>query len=219
MAGLGAVLTMFLLAAGPALSGIVLRVAGFEPIQATRPPPTAAPIPAVSGTVARSPLILAAAGLGQAELPASANYSVVTGVDAGGADVVHITIRAENVSAICQEHTDFCGDGGHPVRRAEIRLGNGGLVFGGEFFVEGLNIWQAIELRLSLRGAAVAQIDSLGIGGAAYGIPDNVWGQRIRELEAGLNQMLGGLSVQVGGRSYALVDVLISENQLVAAFR
>lgn len=215
MAGLGVLLAILVLLAAPALPGIILRAAGFEPIaNARRPTATANPIPVAAAAAVRSSALLSAAGLGQLSLPPSSDYGITA-----GAGIVRIVIRAESIEAVCFQFTKFCGDGGHPLRRAEIKLGSGSLVIAGEAFVELLNIWQVIELQVSLGAANTIQIDSLGLDGIHYRIPENEWGRRIREVEASFNDILSGLSLQVGGQSYLLSDIIISENQLVAAFR
>lgn len=215
IAGLGVFLAIFLLLAAPALPGIILRTAGFEPIaNVQRPTATADPIPVDAAAAVESSALLSAAGLGQLNLPPSSNYVITA-----GADIVRIIIQAESIDAVCFQFTEFCGDGGHPLRRAKIKLDSGSLVIAGEAFVELLNIWQAIELRVSLGVPNAIRIDSLGLDGIHYRIPENEWGRQIRELETSFNDMLSGLSLQVGGRSYLLFDIIISENQLAAAFR
>ena len=190
-------------------------MAGFEPIaNVQRPTSTANPIPVAAAAAVESSVLLSAAGLGQLNLPPSSNYVITA-----GAGTVRIIIQAESIAAVCFQFAEFCGDGGHPLRRAEIRLGNGRLVIVGEAFVEPLNIWQTIELRVSLATPNAIQIDSLGLDGIHYQIPENEWGRQIRAVEASFNDMLSGLSLQVDGRSYLLFDIIISENQLVAAFR
>ena len=215
MAGLGVLLAIFLLLAAPALPGVILRMAGFEPIaNVQRPTSTANPIPVAAAAAVRSSALLSAAGLGQLNLPPSSNYVITA-----GADIIRIIIQAESIAAVCFQFAEFCGNSGHPLRRAEIKLDSGSLVIAGEAFVEPLNIWQTIELRVSLDAPNAIQIDSLGLDGIHYRIPENEWGQRIRELETSFNDILSRLSLQVDGRSYLLFDIIISENQLVAAFR
>ncbi len=214
MTGLGVLLAIFLLLAAPALPGVILRMAGFEPIANVQRPTAANPISVDAADAVESSALLSAAGLGQLNLPPSSNYVITA-----GADIIRIIIRAESIAAVCFQFAEFCGNSGHPLRRAKIKLGSGSLVIAGEAFVEPLNIWQTIELRVSLAAANAIQIDSLGLDGIHYRIPENEWGQRIRELETSFNDMLSGLSLQVDGRSYLLFDIIISENQLVAAFR
>ena len=215
MAGLGVFLTILLLLAAPALPGVILRTAGFEPIaNVQRPTAATNPIPAAAAAAVESSALLSAAGLGQLNLPPSSNYSITA-----GAGIVRIIIQAESIAAVCFQFAEFCGDGGHPLRRANIKLGSGSLVIAGEAFVELLNIWQTIELRVSLAAPNAIQIDSLGLDGIHYRIPENEWGRQIRQVEASFNDMLSGLSLQIGGQSYLLFDIIISENQLVAAFR
>ena len=217
--GLGAVLAVFVVLAAPALPAIALRIAGFEPIESTRRPATAAAIPAVKAAEARPSILLSAAGFGQLNLPASPNYSIITATDGEGADFVQITIPEENIRTLCLQYTDFCGERGNPFRRATVAMGSGSIVIAGEVFVDLLNTWQAIELHLSLSPANAIQIDSVGIDGTRYRIPANELGQRIREVQADVSQMLQGLSVQAEGRTYQLADIIITEAQLVTAFR
>ena len=214
MAGLGVLLAIFLLLAAPALPGVILRMAGFEPIANVQRPTTSNPISVDAADAVESSALLSAAGLGQLNLPPSSNYVITA-----GADIIRIIIQAESIAAVCFQFAEFCGNSGHPLRRAEIKLDSGSLVIAGEAFVEPLNIWQTIELRVSLDAPNAIQIDSLGLDGIHYRIPENEWGQRIRELETSFNDILSGLSLQVDGRSYLLFDIIISENQLVAAFR
>lgn len=214
MTGLGVLLAIFLLLAAPALPGVILRMAGFESIANVQRPTTSNPIPVDAAAAVESSALLSAAGLGQLNLPPSSNYVITA-----GADIIRIIIQAESIAVVCFQFAEFCGNSGHPLRRAEIKLNSGSLVIAGEAFVEPLNIWQTIELRVSLDAPNAIQIDSLGLDGIHYRIPENEWGQRIRELEASFNDILSGLSLQVGGRSYLLFDIIISENQLVAAFR
>lgn len=217
--GIGAVLAVFIVLALPALPAIALRVAGFVPAESAPNPAAAETIPAVRNAEARSSILLSAAGFGQLNLSASPNYRIITGTDDSGADMVQITIRAEHIRPLCLQYTDFCEERGHPFRRADITLGSGGLVIAGEAFVDILNAWQAIELRLSLSPANAIQIDSVSVNGARYRIPDNELGRRIGEALASANQMLQGLSVQTEGKTYQLADIIITESQLVAAFR
>lgn len=219
IAGLGLMLAVFAVFAVPMLPAIALRIAGFEPIAGTSQPMTAAAIPIIQTQAARPAVLLAAGGFGQMNLPASPNYRISAGQDESGADTVQITIGAENIHALCLQYTDFCGDQGHPFRRAKIALDHGAAMIVGEAFVELLNAWQAIELRLSLSPAKAIQIDSVGINGARYRLPDNELGQRIGEVQASANQMLRGLSVRTGGKTYPLFDIIITESQLVAVFR
>ena len=214
MAGLGVFLAILLLLAAPALPGVILRMAGFEPIANVQRPTTTDPIPVAAAAAVESSALLSAAGLGQLNLPPSSNYVITA-----GAGIVRIIIQAESIAAVCFQFAEFCGNSGHPLRRAKIKLNSGGLVIAGEAFVEMLNIWQTIELQVSLGAPNAIQIDSLGLDGIHYRIPENEWGRQIRELEASFNDMLSGLSLQVDGRSYLLFDIIISENQLVAAFR
>lgn len=219
IAGMGVMLVVFAVFAAPMLPAIALRIAGFEPIASAIQPVTAAAIPIVQTHAASPSVILSAAGFGQMNLPASPSYSISAGTDDSGADTVQITIGAENIRALCLQYTDFCGDRGNPFRRAKIALESGGAVIAGEAFVDVLNAWQAIELRLSLSPANAIQIDSVGIDGARYRIPDNELGRRIGEVQAGVNQMLKGLSAQTDGKTYPLFDIIITESQLVAVFR
>lgn len=219
IAGLGIMLVVFAVFAAPMLPAIALRIAGFEPIASASQPLTAAAIPTVQTHATRSAVILSAVGFGQMNLPASPNYSISAGKDDRGAELVQITIGAENIHALCLQYTDFCGDQGNPFRRAKIALESGRAVIAGEAFVELLNVWQAIELRLSLSPANAIQIDSVGIDGARYRIPDNELGQRIGEVQASANQMLRGLSVRIDEKTYPLFDIIITASQLVAVFR
>ena len=219
MLGIGAVLAVFIVLAAPALPAIALRIAGFAPADSAPSPAAAAAIPAISEAQAQSSILLSAAGLGQLTLPASPSYSIIAGADDSGADTVQIIIRAEHIRPLCLQYTDFCEAQGHPFRQADIRLGNGSLVIAGEAFVDILNAWQAIELHLSLSPASAIQIDTVSVDGARYRIPDNELGRRIGEAQASANQVLQGLSVQTDGKTYQLADIIITESQLVAAFR
>ena len=219
MLGIGAVLAVFIVLAAPALPAIALRVAGFAPAESAPSPAAAAAIPAIRDAQAQPSILLSAAGLGQLTLPASPSYSIISGIDDSGADTVQIIIRAEDIRPLCLQYTDFCEAQGHPFRQADIRLGNGSLVIAGEAFVDILNAWQAIELHLSLSPASAIQIDTVSVNGARYRIPDNELGRRIGEAQTGANQMLPGLSVQTDGKTYQLADIIITESQLVAAFR
>lgn len=219
IAGLGVMLAIFAALAVPMLPAIALRIAGFEPVTSAGQPMTAAAVPIIQVQAARPAVILSAVGFGQMNLPASPSYSISAGQDESGADTVQITIRAEGIHALCSQYTDFCGDQGNPFRRAKIALESGAAVIIGEAFVELLNVWQAIELRLSLSPAKSIQIDSVGIDGIRYRLPDNELGRRIGEVQASANQMLRGLSVRTGGKTYSLFDIIITESQLVAVFR
>lgn len=220
MLGIGAVLAVFIVLAAPALPAIALRIAGFIPAESAPSPAAAAEaIPAIREAQAQSSILLSAAGLGQLTLPASPSYSIISGIDDSGADTVQIIIRAEHIRPLCLQYTDFCEAQGHPFRQADIRLDSGSLVIAGEAFVDILNAWQAIELRLSLSPANAIQIDSLTVNGARYRIPDNELGRRIGEAQASANQLLQGLSVQTDGKIYQLADIIITESQLVAVFR
>lgn len=213
---LSVILALVVILLVPMFSDIALRTAGFEPIKTTNTPTIATAIP-ISGAVEASATVRVSAGaFGQLDLSTD---SIEIGSDDAGAEVAQAVMRADDIQELCVQYTDYCGDKGKAFRRAKVTIGDSSMVIASEAFVDILNIWQPLELQLSLSADNAIQIDNVNIDGRYYSLPDNALGQNIQKALKTANQILKLLSVEAEGKTYQLFDIVITENQLVATFR
>lgn len=203
----------------PALPTIALRVIGFEPIRGTEAPVTQGAIATLAKAAKGSAVSFITADFGRLDLPPGTDLEVIVGDDVLGARVLQIVFRDRDMLKLCLQFTGYCGDRGSPIRRAKISVADGLITISGEAFLDLINVWGAIDIHVRVDRDAVLKIDSISLGGLRYELPANALGNRIRQFEATIAQIVQQLQVESSDGVFSFAGFDLSDNRLVASFR
>ncbi len=203
----------------PALPTIFLRIIGFEAVRRTHAPVTTEAIATLANTADASPVSFVTQDFGRLALPPGIDLELRVGDDALGDRVLQIVLSDSDLLNLCLQFTGFCGDGGRPIRRAQISAGGGLLTISGEAFLDFINVWQAIEIHVRADREDILKVDSVTLGGIRYELPANALGKGIRQIEATIAQVAEQLQVETSSGIFSFAGFDLSDNRLVANFR
>lgn len=204
----------------PHLPGFALLVAGFEPVGEVdtvfNEAPTAIPMTELQNITAPDQIMVDVGSLGMQQFDGSSTaYTVEIGMatDSGAAETMHVTIDEDGLLQLCNQYSDICGTTNSLVRNARFDLRPGGAVVNAEVFTEQVG-WQAVGIVIQLDETDRVDVVGVDIGGTLYALPDGQIGDMAAEIEQRANQALREATVQAGGGSFRLSDIIIDDRVL-----
>ena len=203
----------------PALPSLVIRFAGFQPLNpATYAGSNDIP-PAIITAESAGDIAFLLPAYGAVEIPADVTLDGRRGIDESGAEILQVWFGEQQIQALCVRFAEFCCATGAPVRKGQIQLSAGRIQVSGEAYVDLLNRWQPAQLVVDIAQDKWLNVSGIVLAGTSYSVPDNALGRIIREWQGTVNQALRGMSARHRGRSFVLSAIDITGETLVATFR
>lgn len=203
----------------PAFPSIVLRIAGFHPVDQGGLTAVNDDIPIILEPRPSSAVTLLIDGNRVIDFPADILPALQIGLDETGAEIAQIFLSSNDILALCQRYTDYCGEDGSPIRRGRTQVNGSELLIEGEAYIDVLNRWQAFQLLLRSGADKTVEFESITLEGVRYSIPDQGLGRFLRDIQAKVNGALGSLTARHDGSIYELASFGVSGDQLVVTFR